>query len=221
MKLKTTLLAASAAALLAISARAEVTLTYAYTVSTSDIENYLGLVGSTFTFEFTSSNTHYDDLSGFAVFQAQTGSLTISGATVAAANGTYAMVPSGTSTYLFAPDLAGNARLAAKSDGGQPLEFAIGPINGFNLDFASLSFAATALQSVLPGDPIEVSDWQGMTVTEDGEMRIIFAEFSDDTFYELTPAGTLGAVVNVPEPSTYAVLAGLVAIGLVVLRRRR
>jgi len=61
--------------------------------------------------------------------------------------------------------------------------------------------------------------WFGMTPNASGEITLDIAMGSDD----INPRGALNAmqITAVPEPATYAALTGLLALGLVIWRRRR
>jgi hypothetical protein len=62
--------------------------------------------------------------------------------------------------------------------------------------------------------------WGSFTGLTSGTVEIGMPD--DATFYTFAVTGlSVGAVSAVPEPSTYAALAGLAAFGLVLLRRRR
>ncbi|WOO40133.1 hypothetical protein [Rubellicoccus peritrichatus] len=207
MKIKTALLAVCVAALLSPSTQAALQLTISSTVTFNSGTDTYGFDGSTWTFQFNSSQTNYIATFGRASVITDSASLTVSGATDPDYNGTFAITESTTTNFGSYPNpfggfmlIGGNANLAISS-------FDFGPA----ATVSSFGLAGLPLSNPGATDPIELSDWQGASVT-DTDFEIDGSDFSFD-------GGTVAAVV--PEPRNYAILAGLAALGIVILRCRR
>lgn len=77
----------------------------------------------------------------------------------------------------------------------------------------ALNNLATALYEVTLSDPTYLTGYAGLLVTDQGALQT-GNQSADATF------DNFSAVAAIPEPSTYALLAGLGALGGVILRRR-
>jgi len=80
---------------------------------------------------------------------------------------------------------------------------------GFQVFGWTLEGGVFVLENVVAAEPGLYADWGGLFVSESGE------------FIGLTADGDLFITTAVPEPATYAALAGVVVLGLVMVRRRR
>ena len=204
MKLKTALLAACASALLTLPAQASLNLTITSTVTFIAGTDPFGFGGSTWTFQFNSSQTNYVETLGIASVITDSASLTVSGATNPAYNGTFAIADTNTTNFASLPNSSGDLYVGLNAV-GSAAAFTFGPaasVSGFFL-------LGTAQSNPGSTDLIELSDWQGASVSNT-------LDINGDVFV-FGP----GIVNAVPEPSTYAALAGLAVLGVVALRHRK
>lgn len=164
---------------------------------------------STWTFEFTSTQTNYTTLfPGSAGFVSDSVSLTITGAANNDYNGTYALTENSTTDFGIVMDivsgdgLVNGIRMMKDSDDGSSSAFTFGSpavsVTGFYLN-------GTPASEVGVGEVIDPSDLLGITLGGDG--------FINGASYTYT-----GSVIAVPEPSAFAGIFGLVA--LLAARRR-
>ena len=174
-----------------------------------------GFDGSTWTFQFISDQTNYVPYdSRYPSVIADSASLSISGATNAVYNDTFAIAEA-TTDFLFMPNVQEFLAYVAISGVGGPTSFTFGSpslgVSGF--------LAATTSLTVTPApgmtDLIELSDWQGLVVGDTG------VTVGTGTFVFNNGIVTVSDTAAVPEPSTYAAFAGLGILGFAGLRRWR
>ena len=126
MKIKTTLLAACAAVLLALPASAALQLTITFSpVFLSSGGDPIGFGNSTWTLQYNSSQTNYSDLAGFAAVVSDSATLTVTGATDDDYNGTFAIVETVTTNFASLPNAGGTGYIGIDT-GGASADFDFG-----------------------------------------------------------------------------------------------
>lgn len=208
MKVKTLFLTICAASLLAGNASAFLSIIVSLQPTLLAGPDPRGFNGSTWTFRFNSSQTNYIPyLNDHPLVISDNATLTVSGAGDPAYNGTFTIVEQTSTNFYSYPNFNDNANIGRREGIGAP-SFSFGPdsiqINNFLLQ-------ATAIANPGTMDSIQVSDWQGIIV--DGPALLIEGNVFD------FGTGTVEALV--PEPSTYAALAGLAVLGVVIFLRRQ
>lgn len=209
MKLKTVLLGLACAALLSTPAQAVINLSISFTPVSSNGGDTNGFIGSTWNFVMTSSQTEYVNVSGLTAVVSDSVTLTISGAGNPGYNGSYPLVETNTTNFTAFPSyfntqyfLNTTTGAASTFNFGSPV-LTVSGVSGFGPDVVS--------SQPWPGDPIEASDFEGALLSA---INILI----EGEVYDFG-SGTMGAAV--PEPSTYAALFGLAALGVAALRRQR
>ncbi len=180
-----------------------------------------GLAGSTWALSFYLNATNYTD-SGAAGPRTTTNSglLKVSGSS--GVDGNYTIFQeTGSSGFNFYPNFVGSAILAVPDGPRVNGRFSFSGITIRNFNAIGPRNA-----SIMDEAPIQISDYQGLVMSSD------ISGFGGDSAF--TASGTHGGspfsgtfsfanapVTAVPEPATYTILAGLIAMGVVWLRRQK
>ncbi len=177
-----------------------------------------GMNGATLSFEITANQATYatgDDGNpgGFPLLTPSSVTLTVTDSSVAANNGVFSITPN---DFVFGvtPNDHGdpNATLLDEyvvGGGVSPSDFQFGPNS---VPVHSLSFNAPPIANPAPGDAVKASDFNGL-VLYDLRFNIGAADFHGE-------GGTVVQATMVPEPTAYAVVAGVALLAFAGWRRR-
>ncbi|KAF0094009.1 MAG: hypothetical protein E1N59_2267 [Puniceicoccaceae bacterium 5H] len=194
----------------------QVVLDYEFVLSASDLDPF-GLDGSKWTFNFASTQSTYSDTSVYGVSYTSlvwdSVSVTIAGSS-GAYNGTYDLFDAaGTNYALFAnmetQPLIYPAVDTTNTDGPPTTAYT----DGGTFMFTHYAVAGLISESPQTGDSVVQSDFEDPSWTDLIGNSFTFVDSNSNT------ADYVYTVV--PEPSTYAALGGLAALGLIALRRRK
>lgn len=187
------------------SARAGVLiLDFSFQPTYVDGADTAGMSGSTMTFSVTVDQATYSSYSdgdgGFVPYAlASAVSLTVSGSSVPANNGTWSLTSPSAPFAVIPQEQYGNAyALLGYNGGATGVDFHFGPNSALVANFAA--YSGSPLSGPAPGSAVKASDFNGL-VLADRDVQI------NGTFFN----GLDGTVVHatmVPEPATYAVMSG-------------
>ncbi len=210
MKIKTKLLAVFFTVLLTLPSQANLNLSVSFgpLLNSSSVDTY-GFVGSTWTLDFSISQTHYSDAFGFSSFLSDSSSLTVTGAGSAAYNGTFEIIGSSANSG-FLKNVGGNDYFGTSATyGGMVFSFGSPAI-----EVSGLLLQGNSISSPSIGDPILASDWQGLAVSQS-------AFIVDGESFE-APESIVSATV-IPEPSSFIFVLGslVIAVGIVKISTKQ
>ncbi len=204
------------AALLSSPMQAALTLTFTGTMNVTTSGDFDRYDGSTWTYTFVSSNTEYQDVRGYAGVVSDSVTLTISGASNPDDNGTFSLVESNTTVFAVFPNVGNSfyGLLDTETVAGQFYLGETGPyvMNLFPNGPSVLASSPTA------GSTVELADFDGIEVVSSA-VSINLSKDNPINGTQYTYNATVSA--SVPEPATYAALAGVCALAWCAYRRRR
>lgn len=117
----------------------------------------------------------------------------------------------------LAANMVGNINFTATGSG----TVSIGNMAGFTIGSLLVNFETGSLGSLYFGDNNGSNTIGSVNfLVDNGKVSIGGVPVTDPSFYSIIQNGTATTLSLVPEPSTYALLAGLMTLGLVLYRRR-
>ena len=181
---------------------------YETTLSLRFGEDRSGLDGATIsTTAFIDVSSRYEDLFGYPAVPTLKESVTITGSSVAANNG----------TYHFANNLIFYATFAGLWDGGTFADFTLG--DGEELRTHYRTNPSEDGATVEAGDYVHLSQFTPAT-SIDATWVLLGYSAGSFTYYNQLNSKVTASFVQVPEPSTFA-LFGIGLVGVALMRRRR
>ena len=192
------------------TASAALFLNVSFTPTLTSGDDTWGFDGSTWSFTWTFNQATYSDINSNAAIVSDSASLTVSGATNSAYNGTFALADATTGAFLAVPNSVGTLFMGVNTLNNDS-QFSFGQPA---LTVSEVTLSGSSIADPAIGSPVLTSHFDGAMVG-DATVKILLG--GDEGNYDFGSA----QVVAVPEPATYAILVGLGMLAFAVIRRRK